>query len=88
VVCAPLVELVTTGARLQDYEGREALNAIAASRDPVLRSIDLHEFNLVTILSGEFIDNFVPTRHEFDAVLALGHVKVHNDELIMVSSIN
>ena len=81
VLRSPVVELVAKGAGLQDYKARVALNAVAARRPAVLRAIDLEELNLIaSIFRSEFIDDFVPLGHEFDAVFAGGHKEIDDNK--------
>ena len=85
---SPVIVLVAVRASFKNYKAWEAANVVAVGRNPVLRPIDLHELDLVTVLSREFIYDFVPFGHEFDAVSAVWHEKVYYDKLFGTSCLN
>jgi hypothetical protein len=54
----------------------------------VYDAVHLDELYGVAILGREFLDNPVPFGHKLDAVVALWHIKVDNDELALTSRVN
>jgi hypothetical protein len=54
----------------------------------VINAVDFDKLDLVAIFGGELLDDLVPGGHELDAVAALRHEEVDDDEGFVASGLD
>ena len=80
----PLDPLVAIGAGHEGHEAWEALNIVSVGRVTIVSAVDLEELDFVAQLSLHVLNDAVPVRHELDAVSALRHEEVDDDQGVLL----